>query len=137
MIVLNLQCINAHDFEGWFASGDAFETQNRSDQIVCPVCNDTHIRRTPSAPHVHARAITQSAPATALSNAAQLMARLRAAADTAEDVGKAFASEVRKITQGEAPDRSIRGQASREEVTALLDDGIEVLPVPPSKEDLH
>lgn len=138
MIVLDLLCANAHDFEGWFASADAFEAQNRAEQIVCPVCNDTNIRRTPSAPHVHARAIAQSAPNSAHSPAAtQLMTRLRAAADAAEDVGKAFANEARRINEGEAPDRSIRGQASREEITALLDDGIAILPVPPSKKDMH
>ncbi len=134
MIVLNLQCANAHDFEGWFASASAFETQNLANQIVCPMCNDTSIRRTPSAPHVHARAISKTAPA---SVQAQLMARLRAAASAAEDVGKAFAGEARRIKDGEAPDRAIRGQASREEITALLDDGIEILPVPPSKKDMH
>lgn len=134
MIVINLQCANAHDFEGWFASASAFETQNLANQIVCPMCNDTSIRRTPSAPHVHARAISKTAPA---SVQAQLMARLRAAASAAEDVGKAFAGEARRIKDGEAPDRAIRGQASRDEITALLDDGIEILPVPPSKEDMH
>lgn len=138
MIVLDLQCANAHPFEGWFASADAFETQNRANQIVCPVCADTDIHRTPSAPHVHARTVPTTVPKEApLTAAAQLMERLRASASAAEDVGEAFASEARRIKEGEATDRAIRGQASREEITALLDEGIEVLPVPPSKADMH
>ena len=138
MIVLNLQCANAHPFEGWFASASAFETQNRANHIVCPICDDTNIYRTPTAPHVHARTLPTPAPQQALSTAAaQLMARLRAAARSAEDVGEAFASEARRIKEGEATDRAIRGQASREDVEALLDDGIEVLPVPPLKKDMH
>jgi hypothetical protein len=47
-----------------------------------------------------------------------------------EDVGNRFAEEARKIHHGEAQERSIRGQASREETEALLDEGIDILPLP-------
>jgi len=49
-----------------------------------------------------------------------------------EDVGPRFAEEARKIHYGETPERNIRGQASREETEALLDEGIDVLPLPVS-----
>ena len=47
-----------------------------------------------------------------------------------EDVGPRFATEARRIHEGEAPERAIRGQATREETEALLDEGIPVLPLP-------
>lgn len=47
-----------------------------------------------------------------------------------EDVGPQFAEEARKIHYGESEARHIRGQATREETEALLDEGIEVLPLP-------
>lgn len=47
-----------------------------------------------------------------------------------EDVGPQFAEEARKIHYGESQARHIRGQATREETEALLDEGIEVLPLP-------
>lgn len=47
-----------------------------------------------------------------------------------EDVGGRFAKEARKIHHGEAPQRGIRGQASRAETEALLDEGIDILPLP-------
>ena len=47
-----------------------------------------------------------------------------------EDVGPQFAEEARKIHYGEAKERNIRGQASREETEALLEEGIDVLPLP-------
>ncbi len=47
-----------------------------------------------------------------------------------EDVGARFAEEARKIHYGEAEHRNIRGQASREETQALLDEGIDILPLP-------
>jgi hypothetical protein len=49
-----------------------------------------------------------------------------------EDVGTQFAEEARKIHYGEREERNIRGQATREETEALIDEGIDVvaLPVP-------
>lgn len=47
-----------------------------------------------------------------------------------EDVGKQFAQEARKIHYGEAHDRAIRGQATRDETLELLDEGIDVMPLP-------
>jgi hypothetical protein len=47
-----------------------------------------------------------------------------------EDVGSRFAEEARKIHYGESEERGIRGQASREETEALLEEGIAVMPLP-------
>ena len=47
-----------------------------------------------------------------------------------EDVGERFAEEARKIHYGEAEERGIRGQASRDETQSLLEEGISVLPLP-------
>jgi hypothetical protein len=47
-----------------------------------------------------------------------------------EDVGTDFAKEARKIHYGESKERGIRGQASRDETLELLDEGIEVMPLP-------
>lgn len=47
-----------------------------------------------------------------------------------EDVGNQFAQEARKIHYKEAPERSIRGQATADETAELREEGIEVLPLP-------
>jgi len=138
VIVLNLECSQAHAFEGWFASAGTFESQQAAGQVACPVCGCTDIRRMPNAPYV--RTHSASKPAAAPSTEVQLarfISTLREAAGKAEDVGKAFAEEARRIHYGESPERSIRGQASGDEIVALVDEGISVLPVPPAKEDLH
>ena len=51
------------------------------------------------------------------------------------DVGPAFAEEARRMHEGEAEQASIRGQASADDVRALLDDGIEVMPIPVFPDD--
>ncbi|MDG1414821.1 MAG: DUF1178 family protein [Alphaproteobacteria bacterium] len=54
---------------------------------------------------------------------------------THEDVGDKFADEARAIHTGKKPDRGIHGKASKEQIDALLDDGIEVMPLPDPKLD--
>ena len=46
-----------------------------------------------------------------------------------EDVGTQFAQEARKIHYGEAKERGIRGEATRDQTLELLDEGINVLPL--------
>ena len=48
-----------------------------------------------------------------------------------EDVGERFPEEARKIHYDEAPPRSIRGKASREEAEALTEEGIDFSQLPP------
>jgi hypothetical protein len=47
-----------------------------------------------------------------------------------EDVGPRFAEEARKIHYKETEERGIRGQATRDEAIELLEEGIEVHPLP-------
>ena len=61
---------------------------------------------------------------------ATLMHMVRHVMANTEDVGNRFAEEARKIHYGEREERNIRGQATREETEALLDEGIDVLPLP-------
>lgn len=65
----------------------------------------------------------QQMQAAMLNMVRQIMART-------EDVGAQFAEEARKIHYGEAEERNIRGQATREETEALLEEGIEVMALP-------
>lgn len=144
MKVLNLQCSQGHGFEGWFASHDDFESQCDKRLVLCPVCNDSEIIKMPSAPRLNlghdavASDPVPAAPTPVQDVASVAPAQLQAAwmkmvrhvmAHT-EDVGSKFAEEARKIHYGETSHRNIRGQASREETEALLDEGIEVVPLP-------
>ena len=142
MKVLNLQCSQGHSFEGWFASQDDYDAQRARGLVSCPVCHDSEVSKMLSAPRLNLGA-APSAPATAAKTEATPVthvapAQLQAAwmqmvrhvmAHT-EDVGPKFAEEARKIHYGEREERNIRGQATREETEALLDEGIDVLPLP-------
>lgn len=47
-----------------------------------------------------------------------------------EDVGHSFSEQARKMHYGETESRNIRGHATPEETEALLDEGIQVMPLP-------
>ena len=137
MKVLNLQCSHAHGFEGWFASEDDFQGQLARGLLECPLCGDAQVTKMPSAPRLNLGAAEPQAPAkqevvsapNAHLQAAWLQMVRQVMANT-EDVGERFAEEARKIHYGESEERGIRGQATREETEALLDEGIGVLPLP-------
>jgi hypothetical protein len=140
MKVLNLQCSHRHTFEGWFGSDDEFQTQLAAGLVECPLCGDTGIAKLPSAPHLNLGAQPQpAAPKQEVATVADAdmqrawLKMVRHVMANTEDVGQRFAEEARKIHYGETEERGIRGQASREETEALLDEGIGVLPLPVPK----
>lgn len=51
-------------------------------------------------------------------------------AETTVDVGAKFTEEARRIHEGEAPARPIRGQASLAQAKELWEEGVPVLPIP-------
>ncbi|NMG31435.1 DUF1178 family protein [Aromatoleum evansii] len=151
MIVLNLSCDQEHLFEGWFASSAAYDEQRKRGLVSCPVCGSTTISRRPSAPYVntgasapvpvtrsgsHVGAGTARAAPAAPDAVAAAVAMLRRLGRESEDVGERFADEARRIHHGESEARNIRGRATRDDVSELIDEGIAVLPLP-ADEDLH
>ncbi|MFT4193878.1 DUF1178 family protein [Ottowia sp.] len=144
MKVLDLHCAHAHSFEGWFASEDDFQDQLARGLLECPVCGDRSIAKLPSAPRLNlgggaepeqgrAAAPAGQSDVAALPPAAMQAAWLhlvRQVMAQTEDVGERFAEEARRIHYGEADERAIRGQATREQTEELLDEGIAVVPLP-------
>lgn len=137
MKVLDLQCTHGHGFEGWFASNEVFDEQLAAGLVECPVCADTAIVKRLSAPRLNlsgARAPESvAAPVAAVAEADSPQARwMRAMRDViakTEDVGDRFADEARRMHYGETTERSIRGQATRAEAVALIEEGVPVLPL--------
>ncbi len=144
VIVLDLECGNGHRFEGWFASSESFDHQRAGGLVRCPQCHRADIQRRLSVPHIRTPSHRPTPPAaestpsdpSAAAMADVLLAQLRQIARTTEDVGERFADEARRIHYGDSESRGIRGQASGEELRDLLEEGIQILPVPP-EEDLH
>ncbi|MES2887845.1 MAG: DUF1178 family protein [Pseudomonadota bacterium] len=145
MKVLNLRCGQDHRFEGWFASDAEQQRQLAQGLLTCPLCGDAEVVTLPSAPHVQVtKAVAPhdplslpsagvASPPEAATPATLQTVWMKAVAHVlanTEDVGDRFAAEARRIHQGEAQERGIRGQATRDERQALQEEGIEVVALP-------
>jgi len=131
MKVLDLQCPHGHRFEGWFASADDFESQQSRKLVECPMCGAKEVSRLPSAPRLNlSGAVQTKASAAAGELQARVMRALREVLEKTENVGERFAEEARRIHYNEAPARSIRGVTTPEDARALVEEGIEVMPLP-------
>lgn len=140
MIVYSLACDKGHGFEGWFASSTAFDAQAAGGKLVCPVCNSHKVQKAPMAPALSGTVGRQkSAPATEeLRKMRKFVTGLRKyVEDNAENVGRKFPEEARKIHYGEIEERPIYGEATAEEARDLIEEGIEVAPLPPDIPDMN
>lgn len=130
MIRYALVCAAGHDFESWFGDSDAFEAQRARGLVECPFCGSKEVEKQVMTPSV---ARTDDAPDHD-ARAADLRARVRALraeiASKTEDVGRRFPEEARRMHQGDAPERAIRGEASHQEARELIEEGVPVLPIP-------
>ncbi len=141
MIRYSLSCDQGHEFESWFQSGEAFDKLAAAGQVSCAICGTTEVRKMLMAPAVRheasapARLADLPAPAPppgseAARQAAALAELRRRIEENADYVGLSFAAEARAIHAGEAPERPIYGEAALDEARKLIEDGIEVAPLP-------
>ncbi len=141
MIRYTLKCPASHAFESWFKSSAAFDELVAARHVTCPVCGALTKEKALMAPDVlPARASV--APLQKPGNAMHALAApaspaeaalkelRRKVQDNSEYVGQKFATEARAIHLGDAPERSIYGEASSEEARKLVDDGVPVAPLP-------
>lgn len=162
MIRYSLVCEAGHDFESWFPSGDAYDAQCARGLVTCPICDTAKVEKALMAPSLGRRGnrsaataaapsapepqpdvpATEAAPAplALLSEKEQaLRAAFRAMREhvvrNADYVGRGFADEARRMHHGEIEHRSIYGEANAVETKALLEEGIEVHPLPPAPDD--
>lgn len=149
MIRFSLKCKDDHSFESWFQSGSAFEALKSRGLLECAICGSNDVDKAIMAPRVAVgeRPSTAEAPETpptepdkpvAVSGGlrpdtplAEAMTKLRREVEKNSDyVGDSFSDEARKMHLGEAPQRAIYGEARLDEAKSLIDDGIDVIPLP-------
>lgn len=130
MIRYSLTCAEGHDFESWFASAAAFDELTARGLVNCGICGGHKVSKALMAP-----AVTQVEAARGLrqpqTKAEEVLAALRREIEaTSEYVGSDFASEARRMFEGDTPERTIHGEARLEEARKLVEDGVPVAPLP-------
>ncbi len=149
MIKYALKCANRHQFESWFKSADAFDALQSQNLICCPICGQSKVEKALMAPRIGshheqgepaAQASDPQLPAgpgmqhvltVPASPAEQALRELREKIQkNSEYVGREFAREARAIHSGDAPERSIYGEADAREARELVEEGVPVAPLP-------
>jgi hypothetical protein len=156
MIRYNLRCERGHAFESWFQSSQAYETQEKRKLVNCPSCGSAKVERAIMAPQIVSKksrdraapppaaadATTPASPASTplmMAQERELRAKLKELRDhivkNADNVGERFPNEARKMHYGDIEHRPIYGEASPEEARSLIDEGVEVSPLPVLPDD--
>jgi len=140
MIVYRLRCKNDHEFEGWFKSSKAYDSQSKSGSLECPTCATTNVTKAIMAPNIATKGESKLLPAKKEgsvikdTDGAAFAKMAGAISDYVEKnfdyVGENFPEEARRIHYGEADERGIYGEASSDETRALIDEGIDIAPLP-------
>jgi len=156
MIRYALHCERGHEFESWFQSSSAYESQVKRKLVTCPGCGSAKVEKAIMAPQVLSkkapRGNAEDAPAAStdvgapapstpllMAGERELRAKLKELREhivkTADNVGERFPNEARKMHYGDIEHRPIYGEASPDEARALVDEGVEVTPLPVLPED--
>ncbi|HKS64771.1 MAG TPA: DUF1178 family protein [Xanthobacteraceae bacterium] len=153
MIRYTLVCDRRHEFESWFQDSAAYDKQAKRGLVSCPQCGSAKVekaimaprlaRKDKSTPIVAPAEQAAPAPAAAASPAPVAMispqekefrAKLKELRDhltaNADNVGKKFPEEARKMHYGEIEHRSIYGEATPQDAKELHEEGIEFHPLP-------
>jgi hypothetical protein len=154
MIRYTLVCDREHNFESWFANSAAYDKQVKRGLVACPICGSSKVEKAIMAPRLArsgkpidvppappAAPVPATAPADTPAPVAMMSpqerefrGKLKELRDhltrNAENVGRKFPDEARKMHYGEIDHRSIYGEASPQEAKDLHEEGIEFHPLP-------
>lgn len=141
-----LHCDKGHDFEAWFRSNEDYETQAKRGFVECPSCGSIKVAKALMAPSVATGRTKDARKESVMVAAGQAIQRemvekmrevTRQVKAQAEDVGEKFPEQARQMHYGETDAKPIYGKASPDDVESLVDEGIDIMPLPELPEDLN
>ncbi|EEB83777.1 DUF1178 family protein [Roseobacter sp. GAI101] len=146
MIKFTLKCDQDHRFESWFKSASAFDALAQGGHVSCVVCGSAQVGKAIMAPRLsthkadapqdtEAKKTTEAATLPVLSkpqtDIEKAISALRKQVETSSDyVGADFVKEARAMHAGDAPERSIYGEARLDQARALIEEGVPLMPLP-------
>jgi hypothetical protein len=144
MIKYALGCADGHEFESWFPDSGAYESLRERGLVACPECGSTEVGKAIMAPAVVGveRAVAEKPAETLVDDKRRqvraMVARLRHEIEAnTVDVGARFPEMARAMHQGDEPEQAIRGQASLAEAKGLIEEGVQVMPMPALADELN
>ena len=131
MIKYSLICDNDHVFEVWFSDSESFEKQNKKNLISCLTCSSTKIKKDIMAPRISSGKQKNNRLNQKKDKIEMILNKVRKHVESNFDyVGDKFADEARAIHYGEKEEREIYGETSIDDAIELIEEGINVEPLP-------
>jgi hypothetical protein len=146
MIKYRLICDIEHEFDGWFPSSQEFARQQKSGQLLCPICDSKNVDKALMSPNINKKAnikklekirqetlsTDQMMPASQAKNVLNKIGKY--ITKNFENVGDRFYDEAVKCEEGDRDDR-FYGTPSKEQTDKLLEQGIDLFHVPKIKDN--
>jgi len=131
MIKYSLRCESDHVFEAWFSDSESFEKQNKKNLISCLTCSSTKIKKDIMAPRISSGKQKNNRLNQKKDKIEMILNKVRKHVESNFDyVGDKFADEARAIHYGEKEEREIYGETSIDDAVELIEEGINVEPLP-------
>tara|TARA_A100001011_G_scaffold224486_1_gene232427 strand:- start:1713 stop:2126 length:414 start_codon:yes stop_codon:yes gene_type:complete len=130
MISFNLKCLDCEaEFEGWFENSNEYSKQRKKKLITCPSCDSHKVEKGLMAPNLSKKSNSKNnkRKKTLASNISKLKKMVEQNFDY---VGDKFTEEAKKIKYGETKKRSIYGEATLDQTNELIEEDIDILPLP-------
>ena len=130
MIVFNLECkVCGISFEGWFANSKDFNKQKKQKIVNCPSCNSTSVKKTLVAPNLSKKSNSKQKKINK-AIASNISKYKKIVEENFDYVGDKFTEEAKKIKYSETKDRPIYGEATIEQTKELIEEEIDIMPLP-------
>ena len=130
MIKYSLRCSDGHNFEAWFSSSKAYEDQTQDSLVLCPLCDSREIKKNIMSPNVGKKG-NKSNTNNDVKKIEVMMNKVRKHVEkNYEYVGKKFPEEARAMHYEEKESKDIYGESSIEEAKELIEEGIDIHPIP-------
>ncbi len=146
MIRYDLICDKGHEFDGWFSDSASYDVQRERGLVECTHCGSQKIDKQIMAPRIAAKSNSRADVASGMMMTPPADPRMQAMMTmmremrkhveaSAENVGDRFVEEARKQHYNESEKRGIYGNATPDDARSLVEEGIEVYPLPHLPED--
>ena len=130
MIKYSLGCSEGHNFEAWFSSSKAYEDQVQDSLVLCPLCDSREIKKNIMSPNIGKKG-NKYHTNNDVKKIEVMMNKVRKHVEkNYEYVGEKFPEEARAMHYEEKESKDIYGESSIEEAKELIEEGIDIHPIP-------
>ena len=136
MIRYTLRCEQGHAFESWFQSSSAYDSQVKRKLVACPACGSAKVEKAIMAPRIVGKKGRESvAPAPTPATPAPAEAPATESTSLMMAQERELRAKIKELRDHIVKNADNVGERFPNEARALIDEGVEVSPLPVLPED--